>query len=73
MLIFFQLLTKYLLKEVNSMTPNEQELISIIREAEDPTEALVTAFFILCDWLRQHESSTGRSAVPQPESCEKPL
>ena len=39
------------------MTTNEQELISLIREQEDPARALATAVDIILLYLEQHGSS----------------
>lgn len=39
------------------MTENEKELIKLIRENENPEEALMTATVIILDYLKQHESS----------------
>ena len=38
------------------MTENEKELIKIIRENDNPEQALVTATVIILDFLKQHES-----------------
>ena len=44
------------------MTENEnnKELIKIIRENDNPEQALMTATVIILDFLKQHESSEGR-------------
>ena len=39
------------------MTENEKELIRLIRENDNPEQALVTASVIILDFLKQHESS----------------
>ena len=39
------------------MTDNEQELIKIIRENDNPEQALVTAVETILSYLRQRESS----------------
>ena len=39
------------------MTENEKELIKMIRENDNPGEALMTATAIILDYLKQHESS----------------
>lgn len=39
------------------MTDNEKELISMIRENDNPEEALMTVAAIILDFLKQHESS----------------
>ena len=38
------------------MTENEKELIKLIRENDNPEQALVTATVIILDYLKQHES-----------------
>lgn len=38
------------------MTENEKELIKIIRENDNPEEALMTAAVIILGYLKQHES-----------------
>jgi hypothetical protein len=38
------------------MTENEKELIKIIRENDNPEEALMTAAVIILSYLKQHES-----------------
>ena len=48
------------------MTDNEKELINIIRDTDNPGQALLTAAVIVLGYLRQHESSvTQESAVLQ--------
>ena len=39
------------------MTDNEMELIRIIRENDNPEQALMAATVIILDFLMQHESS----------------
>jgi len=39
------------------MTDNEKELIDIIRENDNPEQALMTAAVIIIGFLKQHESS----------------
>ena len=39
------------------MTENEKELIKIIRENDNPEQALMTATVIILGFLKQHESS----------------
>jgi hypothetical protein len=39
------------------MTENEKELIRIIRENDNPEQALMAASVIILDFLKQHESS----------------
>lgn len=38
------------------MTENEKELIKIIRENDNPEDALMTAAVIILGYLKQHES-----------------
>ena len=38
------------------MTANEQELINLIRENDNPEQALVTAVETILLYLKQHES-----------------
>jgi hypothetical protein len=38
------------------MTENENELIKIIRENDNPEDALMTAAVIILGYLKQHES-----------------
>lgn len=45
------------------MTENEKELIRIIRENDNPEEALMTAAVIIIGFLKQHESSVGQAPV----------
>ena len=45
------------------MTENEKELIKIIRENDNPEQALMTAAVIILDFLKQHESSVGQVPV----------
>lgn len=49
------------------MTDNEQELIKIIRENDNPTQALMTAAVIIINFLKQRESSAGQ-AVAAPRA-----
>ena len=46
--------------EIRKMTDNEQELINLIRENDNPEQALMTATAIILDFLKQHESSEGQ-------------
>lgn len=39
------------------MTENEKELIRIIRENDNPVQAMTQAIFIVLGYLKQHESS----------------
>lgn len=45
------------------MTNNEKELIKIIRENDNPVQALMTATLIVLGYLKQHESSEGQAAA----------
>ena len=45
------------------MTENEKELISIIRENDNPEQALMTATVIILGFLKQHESSEAASSA----------
>ena len=48
------------------MTDNEKELIKIIRENDNPEQALMTAAVIILGFLKQHESSEVQApAYPQ--------
>lgn len=45
------------------MTANEIELIELIRENDNPEQALATAVDIILSFLEQHESSEVQAAV----------
>ena len=45
------------------MKNNEKELINIIRENDNPAQALITATLIVLGYLKQHESSEEQVAV----------
>ena len=45
------------------MTENEKELISLIRENDNPEQALMTATVIIIGFLKQHESSQAQASV----------
>ena len=45
------------------MTDNEKELISIIRENDNPEQAIATAVETILSFLKQHESSEAQVAV----------
>lgn len=45
------------------MTDNESELIRIIRENDNPEEALMTAAVIILGFLKQHESFVEQAPV----------
>ena len=55
------------MKGESSMTANEIELIKLIRENDNPEQALVTAVETILTYLKQHESSEGQAAVCLPE------
>jgi hypothetical protein len=42
------------------------ELIKLIRENDNPEQALMTATLVIIDYLKQHESSEEPSAVGLP-------
>jgi hypothetical protein len=48
------------------MTENEKELIKLIRENDNPGEALMTATVIILDFLKQHESSEEQAPAYLP-------
>jgi hypothetical protein len=45
------------------MTDNEKELINLIRENDNPEEALMTATVIILGFLKQRGSSEVQAAV----------
>ena len=45
------------------MTANENELINLIRESENPTQALMASAVIILGYLRQHESFEGQAVA----------
>lgn len=45
------------------MTENEKELIKIIRENDNPEQALMTVAVIILGYLKQHESSVVQASV----------
>lgn len=45
------------------MTANEIELINLIRENDNPEQALMTATVIILGFLKQHGSSEVQAAV----------
>ena len=50
------------------MTSNEMELINLIRENDNPIQALMTATIIVMGYLKQHESSVERVPACLQES-----
>ena len=51
------------------MTENEQELLYIIRNNDDPTKALEIAINIILDFLKQDESSQEQQPACSQESA----
>lgn len=49
------------------MTENEKELIKIIRENDNPEQALMAAAVIILGFLKLHESSEVQAAVDLQE------
>lgn len=45
------------------MTDNEQKLIKLIRENENPEQALMAATVIILGFLKQHESNSKPSVA----------
>ena len=45
------------------MSENEQELIQLIRENDNPVQALMAATVIVLGFLKQHESSEEQAVV----------
>ena len=45
------------------MTENEKELINMIRENDNPEDALMTATVIILSYLKQHESLIEQAPV----------
>lgn len=48
------------------MTPNEIELLNIIRESEDPERAMQVAIEIICQYLKQPESFESQAVACLP-------
>lgn len=48
------------------MTENEKELIKLIRENDNPEQALMTAAVIILGYLKQHGSSEEPVAAGSP-------
>ena len=48
------------------MSENNIELIKLVRENNDPEQALLTATLVILGYLTQHESSEEPSAVCLP-------
>lgn len=52
------------------MTYNEMELIQIIRENDNPSQALMTAVLIVLGYLKQLGSSEAQAAAVPPARVE---
>ena len=50
------------------MSKSEQELFRIIRENDNPAQALMAAATVIIGFLKQHESSAAQAPVCQPVS-----
>ena len=48
------------------MKDNEIELLNMIRENDNPEQALMTAAVIILGFLKQHESSEAQAAAGLP-------
>ena len=48
------------------MNENEMELIKLIRENDNPEQALMAATLVILGYLKQHESSEEQAAVCLP-------
>ena len=48
------------------MSENEKELIKLIRENDNPEQALMAATLVILGYLKQHESSEEQVAVGLP-------
>ena len=51
------------------MSDNQMELLTIIRENDNPAKALMTASLIVLGFLKQHESSEERVVADSRELC----
>lgn len=49
-----------------TMTDNEVELITLIRENDNPGQAFMAATLIILGFLRQHESSEAQAVAGLP-------
>ena len=47
------------------MTPNEAELLKLIKENDNPQQAMMTAAVIILGFLKQHGSSEEPAVVAQ--------
>lgn len=50
------------------MTENEKELIKLIRENDNPSQALATAMELMIDFLKNYGALQDTSSVPQQEA-----
>lgn len=50
------------------MTENEKELIKLIRENDNPQQALATAMELMIDFLKNYGVPQDTSSVPQQEA-----
>lgn len=57
------------IKEVYVMTDNERKLLTIIREHDNPSQALEIAFTLLIDFLDELQASQYTLPVQQDESA----
>ena len=48
---------------------NSEELLRIIRENDNPVQALMTATLIVLGYLKQHESSEGQAVADLQVLC----
>jgi hypothetical protein len=48
------------------MSETEQELFKIIRENDNPAQALIAAATVIIGYLKQHESFAAQAPVCQP-------
>ena len=51
-----------------AMTENEKELIKLIRENDNPSQALATAMELMIDFLKNYGALQDTSSVPQQEA-----
>lgn len=51
------------------MTTNEAELLKLIRENDNPEQAMMTAAVIILGFLKQHESSGEPVAAARQALC----
>ena len=51
------------------MTDNERELLNIIRECDNPDQAVKIALDLMIDFLEKHEAPQGTSSAHLRESA----